>query len=93
MECPFCGQQAGSEDRFCGKCGGELLDRRVMDHRHETIPVMSVAEVHRRLGLVYYRQGNRRGALESWARSLKLEPGHGETRELLAQVRSELEGE
>jgi predicted amidophosphoribosyltransferase len=90
-ECPFCGERAEADDRFCGKCGAELLDRRAADTRRETVPVISVAEVHRRLGSVYYRQGNRQGALTSWAKSLDLEPDDEETLALVAQVKSEIQ--
>ena len=90
QECPFCGERAEAEDRFCGKCGAELLDCRGAEVRRETLPVMSVAEVHRRLGSVYYRQGNQESALVSWSRALELEPDDEETRRLFTEVQSRL---
>ena len=92
-ECHFCSERAESEDRFCGKCGAELMDQRVADPRKETVPVMSVAEVRRRLGSVYYRRGNLREALDSWVKSLELEPEDEETRTLVTRVKSELQNE
>lgn len=89
-ECPFCSEKAQPEDRFCGKCGAEILDRCADAARRETVPLMSVAEVCRRLGFVYYRRGNPTQALESWTKSLELEPGHEETREMVERVRAEL---
>ena len=88
-ECPFCNQRTEAEDRFCGTCGADLLVRPQAVHRRETVPVMSAAEVCRRLGSVYYRRGNRREALEAWGRSLELEPEHRETRVWVEKVRAE----
>jgi len=88
-ECSFCGERAQPEDRFCGKCGAELLDRRSAGTRRETVPVISVAEVRRRLGEVYYRKGEIGKALDSWAKSLELEPDHEETRHRMESVQVE----
>ncbi len=88
-ECPFCNQRTEAEDRFCGACGADLLPPPQVEHHRETVPVMSVAEVCRRLGSVYYRRGNRREALEAWGKSLELEPEHRETRVWVERVRAE----
>ncbi|MCK4546688.1 MAG: tetratricopeptide repeat protein [Candidatus Eisenbacteria sp.] len=92
-ECPFCNESAESEDRFCGKCGAELTICCSTERHRETVPVMSVAQVRRRLGAVYYRRGNRRGAMEVWAKSLELEPDNEEARALMIQVELELDAE
>ena len=89
-ECPFCKQRAEAEDRFCGNCGADLLGCTQAKQHREPVPVMSIAEVCRRLGSVYYRRGNRREALEAWRRSLELEPEHRETRVRVETVRAEL---
>jgi predicted nucleic acid-binding Zn ribbon protein len=91
-ECPFCGESAETEDRFCGRCGAEILDRPVTKNRRQTVPVMSLAEVCRRLGSVYYRRGSRREALEAWMKSLELEPDHEDTRARVEKVRAECAG-
>ncbi len=88
-ECPFCNESAEARDRFCGKCGAELLDRPAGKSHPEPVPAMSVAEVCRRLGSVYYRRGNRREALEAWAKSLELEPEHPDTRLRVETVKGE----
>ena len=92
-ECPFCCEIAAPDDRFCGKCGAELMDWRPADQARETVPVMSAAAVRRKLGMVYYRKGNRQQALVCWAKSLELEPGDEETQALVARARSELRTE
>lgn len=90
-ECSFCGESARPEDRFCGKCGAELLEHRVADARRETVPLMNAAEVHRKLASVYHRQGNHQRALAALTKSLELEPEHEETLTLVAQVKSDMQ--
>jgi hypothetical protein len=69
------------------------MNLRSADQTRETVPVMCAAAVRRKLGMVYYRKGNRHQALECWTKSLELEPGDEETKALVAQVRSELRTE
>ncbi len=78
------------DDRSPGVCGSEtLLDG--PDGAHpEAAPVMSAAEVCRRLGSVYSRRGNRRQALEAWMKSLELEPDHEGARKMVEKIKAEL---
>lgn len=89
-EDPFHDHGPQDDDRSPRICGSETLvggpDGALLD----ATPVISAAEVCRRLGSVYYRRGNRRQALEAWMKSLELEPDHPDARGMVEKVKTEL---
>lgn len=76
-------------DKFCIRCGGRLLavsdtaDALLMTQR-----VMHAAEVHYRLGNVYFRKGDFDQAISSWTQALTIDPGLEPARQMLEKVRA-----
>jgi hypothetical protein len=76
-------------DKFCICCGGRLLavsdqaDSLLMTQR-----VMHAAEVHYRLGNVYFRKGDLDQAISSWTQALTIDPGLDSARAMLDKVRA-----
>jgi hypothetical protein len=89
-EDPFHDHGPRNDDRSPGVCGSETLVGGPDGALPKTVPVMSAAEVCRRLGSVYYRRGNRRQALEVWMKSLELEPDHPGARGMVEKIGAEL---
>jgi tetratricopeptide (TPR) repeat protein len=76
-------------DKFCIRCGARLLP---MDDQQDTLlmtqRVMHAAEVHYRLGNVYFRKGDLDQAISSWTQALAIDPGLEPARLMLEKVRS-----
>jgi tetratricopeptide (TPR) repeat protein len=76
-------------DKFCIRCGCRLLavsdtaDSLLMTQR-----VMHAAEVHYRLGNVYFRKGDFDQAISSWTQALTIDPGLEQARQMLDKVRA-----
>ena len=90
MSCSRCNfDEVLETDKFCIRCGARLL---AMDDRQDTLlmtqRVMHAAEVHYRLGNVYFRRGELDQAISSWTQALALDPGLQPARQMLEKVRS-----
>jgi len=76
-------------DKFCIRCGARLLP---MDDQSDALlmtqRVMHAAEVHYRLGNVYFRKGDLDQAISSWTQALTIDPGLEPARQMLEKVRS-----
>lgn len=90
MTCARCNCEDVLEtDKFCIRCGARLL---AMDDQSDTLlmtqRVMHAAEVHYRLGNVYFRKGDLDQAISSWTQALAIDPGLEPARQMLEKVRS-----
>lgn len=90
MSCARCNfDEILETDKFCIRCGARLLE---MDDRRDpllmTQRVMHAAEVHYRLGNVYFRKGDVDQAISSWTQALRIDPGLEPARQMLDKVRS-----
>lgn len=75
-------------DKFCIQCGGRLLAvSDAVDSLLMTQRVMHAAEVHYRLGNVYFRKGDLDQAISSWTQALTIDPGLESARQMLERVR------
>jgi hypothetical protein len=90
MNCVSCQSTDVLEtDKFCIRCGARLLamsdteDALLMTQR-----VMHAAEVHYRLGNVYFRKGDLDQAISSWTQALTIDPGLESARQMLDKVRA-----
>ena len=76
-------------DKFCIRCGTRLL---AMDDTSDALlmtqRVMHAAEVHFRLGNVYFRKGDVDQAISSWKQALRIDPGYEAARQMLEKVRT-----
>jgi hypothetical protein len=90
MNCARCQSADVLEtDKFCIRCGGRLMavsDR--VDSLLMTERVMHAAEVHYRLGNVYFRKGDLDHAISSWTQALTIDPGLEPARQMLDKVRA-----
>ena len=90
MNCTRCQYDDVLEtDKFCIRCGARLLP---MDDQSDALlmtqRVMHAAEVHYRLGNVYFRKGDVDQAISSWTQALRIDPGLEPARQMLEKVRS-----
>lgn len=90
MSCSRCTfEEILETDKFCIRCGARLLE---MDDQSDpmlmTQRVMHAAEVHYRLGNVYFRKGDLDQAISSWTQALRIDPGLEPARLMLEKVRS-----
>jgi tetratricopeptide (TPR) repeat protein len=76
-------------DKFCIRCGARLI---AMDDQVDALlmtqRVMHAAEVHYRLGNVYFRKGDIDQAISSWKQALRIDPGYDAARQMLERVRT-----
>ncbi|MFQ5599636.1 MAG: tetratricopeptide repeat protein [Candidatus Krumholzibacteriia bacterium] len=89
MRCSRCQfEEILETDKFCIRCGARLLE---MDDRNDpllgTQRVLHAAEVHYRLGNVYFRKGDLDQAISSWTQALRIDPGLESAREMLGKAR------
>ena len=89
MSCTRCQfHETLESDKFCVRCGARLLP---MDDRSDALlatqRVMHAAEVHYRLGNVYFRRGDLDHAISSWTQALRIDPGLEPARQMLEKVR------
>lgn len=90
MKCSRCSfDEVLETDKYCIRCGARLL---AMDGQQDVLlmtqRVMQAAEVHYRLGNVYFRKGDLDQAISSWTQALTLDPGLEPARQMLEKVRS-----
>jgi tetratricopeptide (TPR) repeat protein len=90
MNCSRCSfDEILETDKFCIRCGARLLP---MDDKQDSLlmtqRVMQAAEIHYRLGNVYFRKGDLDQAISSWTQALSIDPGLEPARQMLDKVRS-----
>lgn len=90
MNCSRCQSADVLEtDKFCIRCGSRLLATSdQVDSLLMTQRVMHAAEVHYRLGNVYFRKGDLDQAISSWTQALTIDPGLEPARQMLEKVRA-----
>lgn len=90
MICSHCSSKDVLEtDKFCIRCGTRLAARDdSVDPVLMTQRVMHAAEVHYRLGNVYFRRGDLDQAISSWTQALRIDPGLEPARRMLEKVRT-----
>ncbi len=97
MKCEKCGTIAMPEDQFCGACGAPLLRAQpatldTMIHlTAATQASLNTAYLHYRLGMVYYKQGKLKEAIESWKHTLDVDPNHQEAETMLSRATLEVQ--
>ena len=97
MKCAKCGTLAMPEDRFCGACGAPLSETPTTAVSSQpstavaTQASLNTAYLHYRLGLVDYKQGKLKQAIESWKHTLEVDPTHAEAQEMLERATLELQ--
>lgn len=97
MKCQKCGTLAMPEDRFCGACGTRLEQvseeqgNNFISSAAATQASLNAAFLHYRLGLVYYKQGKLREAIQSWERTVELDPDHQDAHRMLNRAHLELQ--
>jgi tetratricopeptide (TPR) repeat protein len=89
LPCSRCQNQDVLEtDKFCIRCGTRVL---AMDDESDpmlgTQRVMHAAEVHYRLGNVYFRKGDLDAAISSWNQALRIDPGLEVAKAMIEKVR------
>ena len=89
MPCNRCHNRDVLEtDKFCIRCGTRML---AMDDEADPIlgtrRVMHAAEVHYRLGNVYFRKGDLDAAISSWNQALRIDPGLDVAKEMLEKAK------
>jgi tetratricopeptide (TPR) repeat protein len=89
-ECPKCQTPCGPEDRFCSQCG-ERLAVPELSGGGRTQKALSLSEVHYNLGMVYYKKGEYRKALEYWEKGLGQDPGNAFLQKCIAEAREKLQ--
>jgi len=76
-------------DKFCIRCGARLM---AMDDQSDALlmtqRVMHAAEVHYRLGNVYFRKGDIDQAISSWKQALRIDPGYEAAQQMMDKVRN-----
>ena len=89
MFCTRCQNEDVLEtDKFCIRCGGRIIEMNdKVDPMLGTQRVLHAAEVHYRLGNVYFRKGNLDAAISSWTQALQIDPGLEAASEMLEKVR------
>lgn len=90
MTCSHCSSSDVLEtDKFCIRCGTRLAPH---DDRFDPVlmtqRVLHAAEVHYRLGNVYFRRGDLDQAISSWTQALRIDPELEPARRMLEKVRS-----
>ena len=89
MNCARCHfDEVLETDKYCVRCGARLLP---MDDRTDALlmtqRVMHAAEVHYRLGNVYFRRGDLDQAISSWTQALRIDPDLEPARQMLEKAR------
>ncbi len=87
-ECPSCKTSYDSKDRYCNQCGTRLSQEQFMDSGARTQKALDLIDVHYNLGLVYFKKGQHRQALEIWEKALVRDPGNENLEERIAQVKA-----
>ena len=90
MSCSRCNNNDVLEtDKFCVRCGARLIAMSALDDPLlGTRRVMHAAEVHYRLGNVYFRKGDLDAAISSWHQALRIDPDLQAAREMIERART-----
>ena len=89
-ECPNCKTPYNSEDRYCNQCGARLQGNQFLESGAVTRKALDVVDVYFNLGLVHYKKGEHRKALEVWEKALARDPGNELLQEHIDQVKEQL---
>ena len=87
LNCPGCGAEHESEDRYCPQCGGKLSSAPAFDPMR-TQQSLSISDVHYKLGMVYFKKGDYLRAAQTWEKALEARPDDGDLKALIRDARS-----
>jgi Tfp pilus assembly protein PilF len=90
-ECPECSTPHQEGDRYCNQCGQRLFDADQMASGARTQKSLDLVDVHFNLGLVYFKKGQHRQALETWEKALARDPGNQLLEEHVARAKASLQ--
>ena len=91
-ECPSCKASRAPDDRYCGQCGAHLSAENYMEGGARTQKSLDLIDVHYNLGLVYYKKGQYREALEVWEKTLGRDPGNVALEARISEAKAQLGG-
>ena len=88
--CPKCQAEPSPEDKYCNRCGFKL------DHSQQTLggkltqKAMNAEDVRYKLGMIYFKRGKYREAIETWQKMLEDESSNAAVKQLIDEARKEL---
>jgi tetratricopeptide (TPR) repeat protein len=92
-ECPQCRAPYAAEDRYCGQCGVRLGKVDAADGGARTQKALDLVDVYYHLGLVYFKKGQYREALDTWNKGLARDPGNELLRQRIEEARARMGAE
>ena len=90
-QCPRCKTVCEPDDRYCNQCGIRLVGDEFVDSGARTQKSLDLVDVHYNLGLVYFKKGKYREALETWEKGLTRAPGNEALQERIREVKQKME--
>jgi tetratricopeptide (TPR) repeat protein len=90
-ECPNCQAPCEPDDRFCSQCGERLSEPEFEEKEGLTQKSLSLAQVHYNLGMVYYKKGEYRKALQCWEKGLQQDPANTFLQKCIAELKEKLQ--
>jgi tetratricopeptide (TPR) repeat protein len=92
-ECPECQNPYQAEDRYCSQCGARLSQDKVPESGGRTQKALDLGGVHYSLGMIYFKKGQYRQALEIWEKALAKDPENQPLQERVVAARTKLRAE
>jgi len=86
--CPNCGAHIEETDNYCGQCRFKLVPDKMeatLTHRE-----INVQEVRSNLGLVYFKMGKFKEALEIFEKNLEIKPSDQHAKQMINLIKEEL---
>ena len=88
--CPECQAAIYSEDKYCSQCGHKLdLSTHAGDRRLTQKPLKS-SEVRYKLGIIYFKRGKYKKAIETWEKLLDEESDNFAIEQLIDNARKQM---
>ena len=88
--CPKCQAQSAPEDKYCNRCGYKLDQSFRTSGAKVTQRAMNTEDVRYKLGMVYFKRGKYREAIETWQKLLVNESNNTAVKQLIDEARKEL---
>ena len=86
--CPHCDTETMPEDRYCPQCGKRIVADD-LDNPAMTQGAMDIGDVRFKLGMVYFKKGEHKRAVETWEKVLLDDPDNVELKRLIQATRSQ----